>query len=54
MEIRVASLTDVPIGEPKYIEVEGKAMVLVRAGEGVYACSDVCTHQGGPLSEGQL
>ena len=53
-EIRVASLTDVPVGEPKYIETEGKAVVLVRIGESVYACSDVCTHQGGPLSEGQL
>ena len=53
-DIRVASLEDVPVGEPKYVEVEGKAVVLVRVGEGVYACSDVCTHQGGPLSEGQL
>jgi nitrite reductase/ring-hydroxylating ferredoxin subunit len=53
-EIRVASLTEVPVGEPKYVEVAGVAVVLVRAGESVYACSDVCTHQGGPLSEGKL
>ena len=53
-EIRVASLTDVPVGQPKLVEAEGMSVVLVRAGDGVYACSDMCTHQGGPLSEGTL
>ena len=53
-EIRVASLTDVPVGTPKLVEAEGMSVVLVRAGDSVYACSDMCTHQGGPLSEGKL
>jgi nitrite reductase/ring-hydroxylating ferredoxin subunit len=53
-EIRVASLADVPVGQPMLVEAEGLSVVLVRAGESIYACSDICTHQGGPLSEGKL
>src|SRR5262245_61080811 len=53
-EIRVASLADVAEGTPTLVEAEGTPIVLVRAGERVYACNDICTHQGGPLSEGRL
>jgi len=53
-EIRVASLAELTAGEPKLVESQGMALVLVRVGEAVYACSDMCTHQGGPLSEGKL
>ena len=53
-EIRIASLDDVPVGQPMLVETQGVAVVLVRAGESVYACSDMCTHQGGPLSDGKL
>jgi nitrite reductase/ring-hydroxylating ferredoxin subunit len=28
--------------------------VLARVGDAVYACEDMCAHQGGPLSEGKL
>jgi nitrite reductase/ring-hydroxylating ferredoxin subunit len=53
-ELRVASLAEVPEGKPTLVEAEGTPVVLVRVGDSVYACSDVCTHQGGPLSEGKL
>jgi nitrite reductase/ring-hydroxylating ferredoxin subunit len=53
-QIRVASLEEVPVGEPKLVEAEGTPVVLVRVGDAVYACNDECTHQGGPLSEGRL
>ena len=51
---RVASLDEVPAGQPKLVELDGIRIVLARIGDLVYACGDVCTHRGGPLSEGKL
>jgi nitrite reductase/ring-hydroxylating ferredoxin subunit len=51
---RVASLDEVPAGRPKLVELEGTRIVLARVGDAVYACGDVCSHRGGPLSEGKL
>ena len=53
-ERRAASLEEVPVGEPKLVELDGTRVVLMRVGDAVYACGYVCTHQGGPLSEGKL
>src|SRR2546426_12805836 len=53
-EVRVARLDELQPGEPKAVEVEGTPIVLARVGESVYACGDMCMHQGGPLSEGKL
>ena len=53
-EVRVADLEEVPAGTPTLVEAQGTPVVLVRVGDDVYACSDICTHQGGPLSEGKL
>ena len=53
-EIRVASLEEMQAGQPLLVEAAGTPVVLVRAGDTVYACNDICTHQGGPLSEGKL
>jgi nitrite reductase/ring-hydroxylating ferredoxin subunit len=52
--VRVARLEDLPVGQTKLVEVNGARVVLVRVGDAVYACSDVCAHQGGPLSDGRL
>ena len=51
---RVASLDEVPAGEPKLVDLDGTRVVLARVGEAVYACGDVCSHRGGPLSQGKL
>ena len=53
-EVRAASLDAVPAGQPTLVEAGGLRIVLVRVGDAVYACGDVCAHQGGPLSEGKL
>jgi nitrite reductase/ring-hydroxylating ferredoxin subunit len=53
-ERRAASLEEVPVGKPKLVELDGNRVVLMRVGDAVYACGDVCSHQGGPLSEGTL
>jgi nitrite reductase/ring-hydroxylating ferredoxin subunit len=52
--VRVARLEELSPGEPRLVEVDGTRVVLARVGDAVYACSAVCTHQGGPLSEGRL
>jgi nitrite reductase/ring-hydroxylating ferredoxin subunit len=54
MEVRAASLAEVPPGRGKLTEVNGTRVVLARVGERVYACADTCSHRGGPLSEGKL
>ncbi len=40
--------------QPRRVEANGRAILVVRQGSQVYAISDVCTHMGGPLSEGTL
>jgi nitrite reductase/ring-hydroxylating ferredoxin subunit len=54
VEIRAASLEEVPPGQPRLVELNSTRIVLVRVGEQVYACGDTCAHKGGPLSEGKL
>jgi len=51
---RAASLDEVPAGRPTRVDLEGARIVLARVGDRVHACSDVCAHRGGPLSEGKL
>jgi nitrite reductase/ring-hydroxylating ferredoxin subunit len=50
----VARLEDLPHGAPWLVEVNGIRVVLARVGDNVYACGEVCVHQGGPLSEGTM
>ena len=37
---------------PRRVNVGGRALVLVRAGERIHAARDVCPHQGARLSDG--
>ena len=48
---RVDALT---AGVPRLVELDGRRVVLVRAGHAVYALAEACAHKGGPLSEGKL
>ena len=52
--VRAARLEDLPAGRPLRVDVDGNAVVVVRAGDAVYACGAVCSHQGGPLADGKL
>ena len=36
------------------VEVGERLVVLIRAAGHIYALDDICTHDGGPLSEGPL
>ena len=53
-ELRAASLEEVPPGQPKRVELDGRRLVLVRSGEQIYCLGETCAHKGGPLAEGKL
>jgi len=52
--IRVASVSDVPDPGRQLFEVEDRLIVLVHVSGEFFAIDDVCTHDGGPLSDGEL
>jgi nitrite reductase/ring-hydroxylating ferredoxin subunit len=52
--IRVASKTDLKDGTLLKVEVKGKELVLTMVDGKIHAIDNECTHQGGPLNEGEL
>jgi 3-phenylpropionate/trans-cinnamate dioxygenase ferredoxin subunit len=52
--VRVGRTGDVPEGGPGIFEVEDRKIAVYRLADGYHAIDDVCTHDGGPLAEGDL
>lgn len=52
--VKVAERQDIPPGQMKFLEVDGERTVVANVEGAFFAFSDVCTHVGGPLSEGEL
>ena len=52
--IAVAKLSDFPVNGVLPLEIDDRFIVLVKLEEGLYCLDDVCTHDGGPLGEGDL
>ena len=52
--VKVARASEIPQGGKVYAEVMDRLVVLIRAGGQIYCIDDVCTHDGGPLGEGEL
>ncbi|MFN2165958.1 MAG: non-heme iron oxygenase ferredoxin subunit [Anaerolineae bacterium] len=53
--VRVASVGDIPAGGKKVVEIDGMEVALFNVDdEQYYAVEDVCTHDGGPLAEGEV
>lgn len=52
--VKVAKVTDLPDPGKRIVEVEDSVVVLFRVDGRFYCTDDVCTHDGGPLSEGRL
>jgi len=52
--LRVADVTDVPDPGRTLVEVDGDVVALFHVDGRFYAIDDVCTHDGGPLVEGEL
>jgi 3-phenylpropionate/trans-cinnamate dioxygenase ferredoxin subunit len=52
--VKVSSRRELPEGGKKLAEVDGRPIALFNVDGKFYAIDDVCTHDGGPLAEGQL
>jgi len=50
----VASVSEIPVGGRKLVDVKGRKIVLFNLSGEFYAISDKCPHQGGSLSKGRL
>lgn len=52
--VRVAGADEIPPGTMKLVDVGGERIAVGNFDGAFYAFSDECTHDGGPLSEGEL
>ena len=52
--VAVAKTSEVPDPGKLLVEVGERLVVLIHAAGHWYALDDICTHDGGPLSEGPL
>ena len=52
--VKIASLSDLPAGTAKTVEIGGTAIALYNVGGRVHATTNTCPHRGGPLGEGVL
>ncbi len=52
--VRVAGKGDVKPGETKLVVVAGEEVCLVNVNGDYFAVSNVCTHAGGPIDQGDL
>jgi 3-phenylpropionate/trans-cinnamate dioxygenase ferredoxin subunit len=52
--VAVAKVTDVADPGKELVEVGERLVVLIHAAGHWYALDDICTHDGGPLSDGPL
>jgi 3-phenylpropionate/trans-cinnamate dioxygenase ferredoxin subunit len=51
--IKVASINDLDDGAILLVEADDRLVILCRVGEDYFCIDDVCTHDGGTLSEGE-
>ncbi|MEA2684161.1 MAG: 3-phenylpropionate/trans-cinnamate dioxygenase ferredoxin component [Chloroflexota bacterium] len=52
--IRVASITEIPVGEARRFLVDGNEVAVVNAGSYLYAVDDICSHEHFHLSDGEV
>jgi len=50
----VAKTSDIAPGTVRVFDVDGQAIAVANVGGQFYAFADVCTHDGGPVAEGEL
>jgi 3-phenylpropionate/trans-cinnamate dioxygenase ferredoxin subunit len=52
--VTLAETSEVAPGQVKVYEVQGRRIALCNVDGTFYAIDDVCTHDGGPLDQGEL
>ena len=52
--VPVAGEDEIPNGERLFVEIDEESIVIFNIAGEYYAIGDVCTHDGGPLGDGDL
>ncbi len=52
--VDVAATSEIPAGEVRGFEHKGQRVSICNTGETFYAVEDCCTHDDGPLGDGEL
>jgi len=52
--VRVGKVSDIPVGRAEVFEVDDRKIAVFRLEDGFFAIEDICTHDGGPLAEGEI
>ena len=52
--VKVARTADIPSGSRFWVEFEEETLVIFNVSGAYYAIADLCTHDDGPLEDGEL
>lgn len=52
--VEICPLADLPPGERLFVEVDGRPIVVFNLTGSFFAIGDVCTHDNGPLGDGEV
>lgn len=52
--IEIAEEDELPVNERLFFEISGQPFVIFNLAGNLYAIGDVCTHDNGPLGEGEV
>jgi 3-phenylpropionate/trans-cinnamate dioxygenase ferredoxin subunit len=52
--VDIAPVTELPPGERLFVEIEGKPVVIFNIAGQFFSIADVCSHDDGPVGEGDL
>jgi len=52
--VEIAPVSELPNGERLFLEVGGRAIVIFNVADQLFAIGDICTHDDGPLGDGDL
>ncbi len=52
--VKVATVEQLPVGKVMTVEVDGDEIALFNVDGKLYAINNTCSHQGGPLGEGEV
>jgi 3-phenylpropionate/trans-cinnamate dioxygenase ferredoxin subunit len=52
--VEVALEEELPVNERLFIDIDGKPIVIINLAGKLFAVGDVCTHDNGPVGDGEL
>ena len=51
--LKVATRDEIPVGERLFLEINNEPIVIINLAGTLFAVGDVCTHDEGPLGDGE-